>query len=598
MSQDDRGKWDRLPKINIDSRTISKHMRKVETATVRHTHKFLVKRWSNVREVQRHVIGWILTVGILIAATGLQLMWYQNGYLTKVAADDGTYAEAVLGPINSLNPIFTNSSAEQSASYLMFSRIMRYDKTGRLNYDLATDIQADDASNVYTVTIRPDARWHDGAVLTTDDIAFTIELIKNPNVHSTITGWDDVGVKIINATTIQFTLRSTYAAFGHALTFPILPKHILGDILPSKLLENKFSQSPIGSGPFRYSLTQDISSAGDNKIISMDRNDSYYGGKAKLARFLLHTYGTTGEITDALSTNKVSAAADLSSSDVNNLAKDKYLVSYKPVQSGVYAIINTRSKILSDVTLRRALRLATSTDAIRKKLPSAVLALDLPFTNGQLSGELPVAPKYDVEAAKKIFDDNGWKLNSKNIREKDGQQLTISVVTMKNSELEGTLETLSGQWRSIGLNVETRVADPTDVSQNVAQTILQPRNFDVLVYQLNVGADPDIYAYWHSSQVSSKGLNFSNYSNIISDDALTSARSVIDPTLRNAKYITFANQWLADVPAIGLYQPTVQYVYGNSVRSVDETTKLISAIDRYSDILNWSVGTETVFKTP
>lgn len=598
MLKDNREKWERLQKINIDSRTISKHMRKVESATVRHTHKFLIKRWSNVREVQRHVIGWVVAVGLLIAATGLQLMWYQKGYLMKAPSDEGMYAEAVLGPVDTLNPLFASSSAEQSAGYLMFSSILKYDNSGHLNYDLASNIKINNTNNVYTVTIRPDAKWHDGVSLTAEDIDFTIGLIKNPNVHSVITGWDDVGVKLIDATTIQFSLRSAYAAFEHALTFPILPKHVLGDILPSKILEDKFSQEPIGSGPFVYSLTQDLDATTGQKIISMDRNDNYYGGKAKLARFQLHTYSSTDEITDALSMNKVNAAADLLPSDISHVDSKKYDVSYKAIQSGVYAIINTKSKILSDVMIRRALRLSTSTEAIRSKLPAATLPLDLPFTSSQLFGDVPSAPKYDVAAAKKILDDSGWKLNSKNMREKNGEQMKISVVTMKNSELEGTLETLAGQWRSIGIIVETQVADPSDVAQNVTQSILQPRNFDVLVYQLNIGADPDVYAYWHSSQISSNGLNFSNYSNLISDDALTSARSVINPALRNAKYITFANQWIADAPAIGLYQSTGQYVSSKNVRSVEVSTKLVSVIDRYSDILNWSVGTKTVFKTP
>lgn len=598
MFKDNREKLDRLPKIKIDSRSLSKHMRKVESATVRHTHKFLVKRWSNVREVQRHVISWIVVVGLLIAATGLQLMWYQKGYLTKAAADDGIYAEAVLGPVDTLNPLFAGSSAEQSTSYLMFSRILRYDKTGHLNYDLATDVRMDDTQKIYTVSIRSDAKWHDGASVTADDIAFTIDLIKNPNTHSVITGWDDVGVKVVNETTIQFSLKSQYIAFEHALTFPILPKHILGEISPGKVLENKFSQEPIGSGPFEYSMTQDINTTTGQKIISMDRNGNYYGGKVKLARFQLHTYSTTNEITNALSMNKVNAAADLMPSDISHVDSKKYNVSYKPIQSGVFAIINIRSKILGDVMIRRALRLATSTEAIRKKLPSSTLSLDLPLTGSQLFGSVPTAPKYDVAAANKILDDSGWKMGLTKVREKNGEQLKISVITMKNSELEGTLETLAGQWRSVGFAVETQVADPADVAQNVTQTILQPRNFDILVYQLNIGADPDVYAYWHSSQISNNGLNFSNYSNLVSDDALTSARSVFDAALRNAKYVTFVNQWLTDVPAIGLYQSNTQYIFSKNVQSVDESTKLVSAIDRYSDVLDWSVGTKTVYKTP
>ena len=169
---------------------------------------------------------------------------------------------------------------------------------------------------------------------------------------------------------------------------------------------------------------------------------------------------------------------------------------------------------------------------------------------------------------------------------------------MKDSEFERVVEILSSQWRALGITIDVQVLDPTDVAQNVVQNILQPRNYDVLLYQLNIGADPDVYAYWHSSQAVPQGSNFSNYSNAISDDALSSARSRIEPALRNAKYITFAKQWLSDVPAIGIYQSTSQYVNSVKVNSFNSSNILISPIDRYSDILNWSAGSRGVYKTP
>jgi len=106
-----------------------------------------------------------------------------------------------------------------------------------------------------------------------------------------------------------------------------------------------------------------------------------------------------------------------------------------------------------------------------------------------------------------------------------------------------------------------------------------------------------VYAYWHSSQAAS-GLNFSNYKSSISDDALSSARSRIEPNLRNAKYITFANQWLADAPAIGLYQATMQYVHTKSIHALPKDFMLVSAADRYNDVRFWSVGDRMVYTTP
>lgn len=595
MNDDKPNRWHRLRKVSFTKKDLSKRMRKVESVTVRHARKFIVKRWSSVWEVRRRITFWVVAVGILIAAAGIQLMWYQQGYKTEAASTTGTYAEAVLGPVNTLNPLFANSSAELSASQLLFSRLLTYDNTGHLSHDLVTHITVDDTHTVYTVTIRPDVTWSDGVALTAKDVAFTVGLLKNPSVHSTITGWNDISVKVVNSTTLAFTLPATYAAFEYALTFPIVPEHILGSVAPSDIRGHIFSRNPIGSGPFALSFVQSVDETTDRQVIYMARNSHYYAGMSKLAHFQLHVYGSRTAIVHALATSEVNAAADLSSNDVKSVDLRRYAVSTKPIKSGVYAILNTKSQILSDKAVRQALQLGTDTKAIRERLPAGTPALDLPFIGGQLTGDVPSAPVPNPTEAKKMLTDDGWVLDGAT-RKKAGVELMLSIITTKDSALSSTLEVLVGEWRALGVGIQTQIVDPSDPSQNVFQDILQPRKFDVLLYQVDIGADPDVFAYWHSSQVNSR--NYSGYSNVVSDDALASARARVEPALRNAKYITFAKEWLQDVPAIGLYQSTIQYVYSYNARVYDNSNVFVSPTDRYSDVLQWSVGTRTVYKTP
>jgi peptide/nickel transport system substrate-binding protein len=407
----------RLPKPNLDldRKRIKKSMRKAEGVTIRHAHRFVIKRWDNVREVQRNVIIWVIAMGLLIAATGLQLMWNQQNYQTTAAADNGIYAEGVLGPVDTLNPLFASSSAEQSASYLMFSSILNYDRTGHLKYDLATNINVNNTNTVYTVTIRPDVKWQDGVKLTANDIAFTVGLMKDPNTRTIFSGWSDIETKVINDTTIQFILKSTFAPFENALVFPIVPQHILKGIAPINIRENAFSQNPIGSGPFKFNMIQNIDPATDQQVIYLTRNDNYYGGKVKLSGFQLHVYSTDDEILNALSKNEINAAADLSSTNISSVDRSQYNVITRPIQSGVYAILNTKSPLLNDISIRRALQLATNTSAIRSSLSPDTPALWLPFTTGQLTGDVPSAPQYDLVAAKQLLNKDGWKLNNTNI---------------------------------------------------------------------------------------------------------------------------------------------------------------------------------------
>ncbi len=582
---------------DIRGKDISKRMKKVEGATVRHARKFVFRRLSNMRYVRRHIAIWFLMVGYIIAASGLQLSWYQQGYRTLAAASGGTYAEAVLGPLNTLNPLFDSSSAEQSVSQLLFSRLMTYDTTGHLNYDLASNMTVDSTHKVYTLSLRQNALWQDGQPVTAQDVVFTVNLIKNPDTRSTITGWSDISAAATDNHTVVFTLPAVYAAFPHALTFPILPEHLLKNVDPANLRESSYSSSPIGSGPFAFRLLQTATAGSNHQTIHLVRNDQYYGGAARIDRIQLDVYANHDDILQALATSEVSAAVDLSATDLAQVNTARYNLQRKPIDAGVYALLNTTSPVLKDKAIRQALQLATNTAAIRQALGQGTPDLYLPFVNGQLYGDLPSEPSYNLGVAKTILANDGWKLDG-GILKKNGQPLQLNVVTIKDNDFETALQKLAGQWRELGITINTTVADPNNVSDNVVQSILQPRAFDVLIYQLNIGADPDVYAYWHSSQANQFGFNFSNYSNPLSDDALSTARSRLEPALRNAKYITFAKQWLADVPAIGLYQSTLQYVSNKQSSTVQPSDVLVSPVDRYSDVLNWTVNQKTVFTTP
>jgi len=596
MPETEKKGWGKL-KPNIDTKIIARRMRKAEGATIKHAHKFIVKRWDNVLEAQRNIVIWIITIAVIIAATGFQLTWNQHSYETATSTLDGVYAEAVLGSVDTLNPLFATSAAEQSAGSLIYSRILKYDTTGHLGYDLATDININ--QNTYTVKLRHDVKWQDGQTLTAEDIIFTINLMKNPLVRSTVTGWDSVSVKAIDKYTVEFTLPSAFAAFEHALTFAILPEHVLSKVSPVSIRESDFSKNPIGSGPFKLDLLQDASDqTKGEKVVHLLRNDDYYGSRAKLMRYQIHSYKTADDVISSLAQGEVNSAIGLSSGELKRVDNKRYAIVVKPIQTGVYAIFNLKSQVLQDISVRRALRQGTDTDTIRRDLPKGTPKMDYPLTDDQLKPDLPVAPTYSQAESRKMLDDNGWKLNSKGIREKDGKQLKLSVVAVKNGELERTLEIISGQWRALGVAVDTKVIDLTDASQVDASGMLQQRAYDVLIYQLNIGADPDVYAYWHSSQISTQGLNFANYSNPITDDALLSARARIEPSLRHSKYITFAKQWLNDVPAIGLYQSTIDYVVSRNATSFNHSNILVSPTDRYADILDWSVGSRKVYKTP
>lgn len=598
MDDDTRG-WKHFNRIKLDKKQFARRVKKAETATQRHAHRFLVKRIDNIRLVTREITIWLLLVGVMIAAIGFQLIWGQMNYMQQARAEGGVYVEGVVGQIDTMNPLYVSTGSEAAVSRLLFSSLYNYDMSGTLHQDVARGMQVNADGREYTLTLRDDVSWHDQTPLTAKDVVFTINLIKNPATRSPLrVNWLDVSAIALNDTTIKFTLPAPYAAFPHALTFPILPEHVLRTVAPGAVRESTFSRSPIGSGPFSFRLLQAADTVSNHKVVHMVANKDYYGGAPKLDRFEIHAYLDEESMIKALRAGELSGAAGVSVTSLDKVKNSRYKVSPQAIDSGVYLLLNNNNPILKDQNVRRALQTGTDTAALRKAIGGDVLPLDTPILeNRSTAADLPHLPPADITKAQGLLDEAGWKMSG-SYRMKDGQQLAFTITTTKSSEYEKTINIVQAQWQKLGVKVEKKIVDTSSVASTFVQDTLQGRNFDILLYELAIGADPDVYAYWHSSQVGQTGYNFSNYSNKTADASLASARSRLEPELRNAKYKQFVKQWQQDAPAIGLYQPVLEYISSNNVDTVRDNSKLVMESDRYANVQYWTIATDTVYKTP
>ena len=105
-----------------------------------------------------------------------------------------------------------------------------------------------------------------------------------------------------------------------------------------------------------------------------------------------------------------------------------------------------------------------------------------------------------------------------------------------------------------------------------------------------MGSDPDVYAYWHSSQAVEDRYNLSLYKSEIADQSLEAGRSRPDIALRAVKYKPFLESWRNDVPAIGLYQPPIFYVSNVKIHNFNPH-KLNTTAERFYNVNTWQVQT-------
>ena len=585
-------------KLRLGYKRLALRVKHAEGATQRHASRFILRRIENVRLVMTEIMIWLAAIALLIAGLGIQYSWNSQGSKKDGAKSGGVYVEGVIGNISTLNPLLAASEPEQAVSRLLFSSLYNYDATGALHTDLAESMTVKD-DKVYTIKLR-NAVWHDGKKLTAEDVVYTINLIKNPQVRSPLrVNWLDISARAIDDSTVEFMLPAVYAGFSHALTFPVIPKHILQTVSPSSMREADFSSNPVGSGPFAVKRVQTSESTSSTDVVRMEPNAKYYGAVSTLSRLELRAYGNESLLVKAVNSGEVSAASGLSLSAADNIKSKQYSTKHWLLNKGVYLLMNNRSQTLQDARVRRALRYATDTSSIRATVGDNVARLDTPILQSQIAQRLPAAPDYNLDKAKALLKEAGWTYNQGQWKGKDGRPLAVAVTTSSGrDEYKKIVDALKQQWSRLGVDVQLREIDTSSTTTSFVQSVLQPRDYDALLYELELGADPDVFAYWHSSQASASGYNFANYSNRTVDNDLVGGRSRTNSALRAAKYIQFVNQWLNDAPAIGLYQSVGSYVLNNGASIVEPRGSLNTMNDRYADVTTWSTGKASVYKTP
>ena len=154
---------------------------------------------------------------------------------------------------------------------------------------------------------------------------------------------------------------------------------------------------------------------------------------------------------------------------------------------------------------------------------------------------------------------------------------------------------IASQLEGLGLKASVTVHES---NKDFTLNILRPRAYDLLIYEIGLGADPDVLAYYHSLEAAEGGHNLSNYKNQVVNDLLLSARSTMDSALRAAKYQKFLERWVEEVPAIGLYQTTLPYFVNRNVRAFSQENRLVTATDRFIDIENWATKKTVKNRTP
>ena len=172
----------------------------------------------------------ILVVAVTIVIVALLLLSEKNPVSLPTlpqAAPGGIYTEALIGSMGRLNPMLDwNNPADRDINRLIFSGLIKFDSRGLPQPDLADSWGSSADGTQYNFSIRPNAVWHDGEPVTSDDVIFTIEMIKSSGSlfpQDIKDMWSQIDVKKRDDNTIQCKLPEQVAPCVDYMTFGILP---------------------------------------------------------------------------------------------------------------------------------------------------------------------------------------------------------------------------------------------------------------------------------------------------------------------------------------------------------------------------------------
>ncbi len=552
--------------------------------------KHFFRRLGRLFEVRRFVFGWIILLVLLASGVTMQLQalgrYHQD--LTPVAG--GSYTEGMVGNFTNANPIYATGLVDASVAKLLFSSLLKYDSNNQLVGDLAESWTVDAEDTTYTVVLKSGLKWHDGHDLTADDVAFTFKTIQNPDSKSPLfNAWRGIEVKAKDARTVTFTLPNPLAPFVYSLTTGIIPKHSLENIQIAQLRSAPFNTAkPIGSGPFAWDTVEVIAGeeGADSQNVGFKAFADYHAGEPKLDNFVIKTYPNEAKLVDAFQKQEVNSLVGLNNLPDRLIFDRDVAQNAVPLTAEVGAFLKNDSEFLKDNRVRQALVHAVNIPAILEELGYPVIPADEPLLKGQLGynrdyRQLP----QDVAKAKQLLDEAGWKLpEGEAIRANDQTKMSLRFYAVNNADNTKVVQLIQRAWQEVG--VETIVTLPPDTE---LQDIVNGRVYDVLLYGVSIGVDPDVFAYWHSTQADPRSmsrLNFSNYKSSSADKALEAGRSRSDPALRAAKYAPFLQAWRNDAPALMLYQPRFLYITRGSLFGYD-AKRVNTASDRFNNVHNW-----------
>ena len=367
-----------------------------------------------------------------------------------------------------------------------------------------------------TLNLRPGIQFHDGHVLTVQDVLYSVELAEKsqsqPMVASALRNIRRMESK--GPLSLEITYRHLVATpldiWEH---LSILPAHAWHSYNP-----NRPDVPMTGTGPFT------IRRWVPDEPIVLERNDQYFRGKPGNRQIVYQRVLDDRVRRMQLQTNAVDSYEAKPATFVYLQNRpDFQLIKSRPIRHHFVAW-NLDNPILSEQEVRKALAHATNSQALIESLLSGNgQPVNRLFHPSSEIGQAAIEPiPFDLDKARSLLNEAGWSEIRNGYRFRRKIPLKFRLMLSSSEELLG--RELQQQWKQAGVQLDLHFASMGKLS-GIRSGNTQ---FDAVLLNRQLPHLRDRFAFWHSSEIGQGRGNFTRLRDEEVDDLLESIRTTFD----------------------------------------------------------------------
>jgi peptide/nickel transport system substrate-binding protein len=468
-------------------------------------------------------------------------------------------------PFNHLNSAIQSGVATMIPGAQLFAGLVRLDEKFQPLPYLAEKWEISDDGLTYTFHLVKNATFHDGKPITSEDVAFSLDIVKNNHPFGVAMFKAVDRVETPDQYTAVFKLSKPNPAMLVSLSpvlMSIIPKHIYGTGEPIRT--HPANLKPVGSGPFKFSEYK------PGEYLILERYEKFFlEGKPYLDRLIMYLMKDFNAMAIAMEREQAHYMpyAKITLRDIDRLSKLNHIIAttrgYEAIGPLNWLAFNLHQPQLSDLRVRKAIAYAIDRNFITQKLhigrskpATGPLHSGSPFYYGDVNNY-----DLDLEKANELLDKAGYPLDKNGLR----LSLRLDCPPWEPEFTEATAQYIKAQLKKIGIEIMLRSSPdfPTWAKW------IGNWDFDLTIDEVFNYADPVIGVHrTYICENIKKGVIWSNtqgYCNPKVDEILSKAAVEMDFSKRKALYSEFQKIVTDELPVYYLFEIPYHTLYNTKV---------------------------------